>query len=123
MSREMWARLSDGNAGGDRRSQTPATIGRLLGWNNRGKRATFGLAGGLINLERDHGRAKQHRRRGDRIGSDARNIETHHEILRAPERNSPERLPEQFIALPAMKFVQEILEIARRRLLVFFQPQ
>jgi hypothetical protein len=31
-------------------------------------------------------------------------------------------LPEQFIALPAMKFVQEILEITGRRLLVSFQP-
>src|SRR6476660_2147346 len=34
MSREMRARLTDGNAGGDRRSQTPATFGRVLGWNN-----------------------------------------------------------------------------------------
>src|SRR6266567_4309819 len=37
VSREMRTRLIDGNAGGDRRSQTPAAIGRALGWNNRSK--------------------------------------------------------------------------------------
>src|SRR5438874_8999113 len=122
VSREMRARLTDGNAGGDRRSQAPATFGRVFGWNSGRETGDIRRRGGLINLERDHGRTQQYRRHGDGIGSDARNIETHHEILRTPEGNSPERLPEQFIALPAMKFVQEILEITRRRLLVFFQP-
>src|SRR5207237_6668567 len=50
-------------------------------------------------------------------------IEAHHEILRTTKRDFPEWLPEQFIALPPMKFVQEIFEITGRRLLVFFQPQ
>jgi hypothetical protein len=41
----------------------------------------------------------------------------------ALQANAPERLPEQFIALPAMKFMQEIFEIARRRLLEALQPK
>jgi hypothetical protein len=39
------------------------------------------------------------------------------------QANSPKRLAKQFIALPAMKFVQEILKIAWRRLLVALQPK
>jgi hypothetical protein len=35
----------------------------------------------------------------------------------------PKRLAEQFIALPAMKLVEEIFEITRRRLLVALQPK
>jgi hypothetical protein len=35
----------------------------------------------------------------------------------------PKWLAEQFIALPAMKLVEEIFEIARRRLLVTLQPK
>ncbi len=105
--------LSDGNASGDRRSQTPATIGRALGWNNRGNAGDVRTWRGLINFERDHGCAKQHRRRCHGVRREARNVEAHHEILRPADRDFPERLTEQFIALPAMKFVQEILEIAR----------
>jgi hypothetical protein len=39
------------------------------------------------------------------------------------QANPPKRLAEQFIALPAMKFMQEIIEVTRRRLLVAFQPE
>jgi hypothetical protein len=39
------------------------------------------------------------------------------------EANAPKRLAKQFIALTAMKFVQEILKISRRRLLVALQPK
>jgi hypothetical protein len=39
------------------------------------------------------------------------------------QADPPERLPQKFVALPPMKFVQEILEITRRRLLVAFQPK
>jgi hypothetical protein len=39
------------------------------------------------------------------------------------QTNSPKRLAKQFIALPAMKFVQEILKISSRRLLVALQPK
>jgi replicative DNA helicase len=44
---------------------------------------------GLINFERDHGRAKQHRRRCHRVRREARNVEAHHEILRSAERDFP----------------------------------
>src|SRR5437773_6357304 len=51
VSREMRTRLSDGNASGDRRSQTPPTIGYALGWNNRSKPGDIRRWRGLINLE------------------------------------------------------------------------
>ena len=37
--------------------------------------------------------------------------------------DAPQRLAEHFIALPAVKFVQEILEIAGRRLFVPLQSK
>jgi hypothetical protein len=37
--------------------------------------------------------------------------------------DAPQRLTEHFIALPAVKFVQEILEIAGRRLFVPLQSK
>jgi len=37
--------------------------------------------------------------------------------------DSPKRLAEQFIALPAMKLVEKIFKITRRRLLVALQPK
>jgi hypothetical protein len=39
------------------------------------------------------------------------------------QANAPKRLAKQFIALPAMKFVQEILKVSGRRLLVALQPK
>jgi hypothetical protein len=39
------------------------------------------------------------------------------------ETDSPQRLAEHFIALPAMKFMQEILEVAGRRLFVPLQSK
>jgi hypothetical protein len=39
------------------------------------------------------------------------------------QADAPKRLAKQFIALAAMKFVQEILEINRRRLLVALQSK
>jgi hypothetical protein len=43
--------------------------------------------------------------------------------MSALQTNAPKRLPKQFIALPAMKFVKEIFEVTRWRLLVAFQPK
>ena len=43
--------------------------------------------------------------------------------MSAFETDAPQRLAEHFIALPAMKFVQEIFEVAGRRLLVTFQSK
>jgi len=39
------------------------------------------------------------------------------------QANAPKRLAKQFIALPAMKFVQEIFKVAWWRLLVSLQPK
>jgi hypothetical protein len=39
------------------------------------------------------------------------------------QADAPQRLAKQFIALTAMKFVQEILEVTRWRLLVTFQSK
>jgi len=39
------------------------------------------------------------------------------------QANAPKRLAKQFIALSAMKFVQEIFKIARWRLLVSLQAK
>jgi hypothetical protein len=41
----------------------------------------------------------------------------------ALKADAPQRLPEHFIALPAVKFMQEILEIAGRRLFVPLQSK
>ncbi|PYL24691.1 MAG: hypothetical protein DMF37_07005 [Verrucomicrobia bacterium] len=41
----------------------------------------------------------------------------------ALQADPPKRLSEQFVALPAMKFMQEIFEVTRRRLLVALQPK
>src|SRR5437870_4731238 len=57
VSREMRTRLTDGNAGGDRCSQTPATVGHGLGWNNGSKAGDVRGWRRLINLERYYGRA------------------------------------------------------------------
>src|SRR5436189_923675 len=54
VSREMRARLIDGNAGGDRLSQTPAAFDRVLGRNNRRETGDIRHRRGLINLERDY---------------------------------------------------------------------
>ncbi len=43
--------------------------------------------------------------------------------MSALQANAPKRLAKQFIALPEMKFVQEILKVAGRRLLVTLQPK
>jgi hypothetical protein len=39
------------------------------------------------------------------------------------QANAPERLPQQFISLPAMKLMQKVLKVSGRRLLVLFQPK
>jgi hypothetical protein len=41
----------------------------------------------------------------------------------ALQADAPKRLAKQFIALSAMKFVQEIFKISWRRLLVSLQPK
>ena len=43
--------------------------------------------------------------------------------MSALQTNAPKRLPKQFIALPSMKFVKEIFEVTRWRLLVSLQPK
>jgi hypothetical protein len=43
--------------------------------------------------------------------------------VRAFQANSPKRLAKQFIALPTVKFVQEIIEVTRLRLLVALEPE
>ncbi len=43
--------------------------------------------------------------------------------MSALKADAPQRLAEHFIALPAMKFMQEILEIAGRRLFVPLQSK
>jgi hypothetical protein len=39
------------------------------------------------------------------------------------QADTPKRLAQQFIALPAMKFVKKIFKVTRWRLLVSLQPQ
>src|ERR1700682_3255452 len=112
------------NARRDGRSQVPFRVG-----TNRRSEGGLGTGGKtsrvrrLINFERDDGRANQQRGYGRRIRSQRRNIEAEHEIMRALQADSPERLTQQFIALAAVKLMQKILEISRRRLLVPFQPK
>ena len=43
--------------------------------------------------------------------------------MSAFQADAPKRLTKQFIALPAMKFVQEIFKVARWRLLVALQSK
>jgi hypothetical protein len=43
--------------------------------------------------------------------------------MRPIQANPPERLSKQLIALTAMKFVEEVLEISRRGPLVAFEPK
>jgi hypothetical protein len=43
--------------------------------------------------------------------------------MRAFPADPPKRLAEQFIALPAMKLMEEIFEITGRRLFVTLQPK
>ena len=52
-----------------------------------------------------------------------RHLQLEHEILGPLQGNAPERLPQKFVALPAMKLVQKIIEVTRRRLLMPFQTQ
>src|SRR5438552_17389086 len=56
VSREMRARLIDGNAGGDRLSQTPAAFDRVLGWHNRRETGDMRRRRGLISLAGYHRR-------------------------------------------------------------------
>jgi hypothetical protein len=43
--------------------------------------------------------------------------------VRPFQANPPKRLAQQFIALPAMEFVKEIIEITGGRLLISLQPK
>src|SRR2546421_345076 len=38
-------------------------------------------------------------------------------------RDPPDRFLQEFVPLPAMEFVEKILEVTWRRLLIFFEPQ
>jgi hypothetical protein len=78
---------------------------------------------GLINLEGNYSRTNEDGRGGDGIGSERRHIQPEHEIVRALQTDAPERLTQEFVTLTAMKFVQEIIEVTWRRLLVPFQAQ
>jgi hypothetical protein len=77
----------------------------------------------LIDLQGNDGRANQDGRDGRGIRRKRRHVQAEHEILGALEANAPERLSQQFVTLPAMEFVQEIIEVTRRGLLVPFQAQ
>src|ERR1043166_7209112 len=77
----------------------------------------------LINPNRHDRCADEHGRDGRGIRSEPRQVQPEHELVRAIETQPPQRLTQQFIALTAMKLVQEILEIARGRLLVPLQPK
>src|SRR5438477_73122 len=50
-------------------------------------------------------------------------IELEREIARPIQANSPQGLPQKFVALATMKFVKEAVEVARRRLFVSLQSK
>ena len=77
----------------------------------------------LINSNGNDGGTDQDSCDGGRIGGKPGKIQPEHEVASALQTNSPERLPEQFIALAAVKLVQEILEVTGGRLFVAFQPE
>jgi hypothetical protein len=77
----------------------------------------------LVNFQRkDRGR-DQHCRDGDWTRAQGRQIQPEHGILRALQNDSPNWLTKKFVTLTTMKFVQEIFEVTRRRLLVTLQAQ
>src|ERR1700730_4283415 len=81
------------NARRDGRSQIPFGVG-----TDRRSEGGLGIGGKtsrfrrLINFKRDHGRANQQCGCGGGIRSQRRHIEAEHEIMRALQANSPERL-------------------------------
>jgi hypothetical protein len=77
----------------------------------------------LINLQRNNCGTDQNRCDGNWIGGKGANIELEHEVVGSLQTDPPERLAKQFIALSAMEFVEEILEIPRRGLFVALQPK
>src|SRR2546423_2365339 len=118
---KRWAEV----AGRDRIGKAPVRIRQRRGRHDRGAilgRDIHGL-GGLINLQRNYRRADHERGRQGRIGSEAGNIEPKQEVLGPLQRDPPDRFLQEFVPLPAMEFVEEILEVTWRRLLIFFEPQ
>src|SRR2546430_9592536 len=113
-------------AGRDRIGKTPLRIRQ--GSRRRDHRDAIlsrdlhGL-GGLVNLQGNHRGADEQRRDRGRVGSQAGNIEPEQEVLRALERDAPDRFLQELVPLPAMEFVQEIIEVTWRRLLIFLEPQ
>ena len=77
----------------------------------------------LINLQRNDCGAYKDGRGSNRIRSEGPNVQPEHKIVSAFPADPPKWLAEQFIALPAMKLVEKIFEITRRRLLVTLQPK
>src|SRR5207253_5063919 len=77
----------------------------------------------LINLERNDCRTNENSCNRNWIRSNGCEVEGKRESAGPIDTNTPERLPQKFIALPAMKFVQEIVEVTGRRLFVAFQPK
>jgi hypothetical protein len=77
----------------------------------------------LINLQGNYSGANEDRRDGSGIRGQRTNIQLQHEGMDAFQADAPKRLAKQFIALPAMKFVHEILKVAGGRLLVSLQSK
>src|SRR3954465_13156501 len=118
---KRWAKV----AGRDRAREAPVRIrqrGGGHGWSMILGRCVHGR-GGLINFERNHRGAHDNGCRHGGIRSQPWNIEPVHEILGALQGNPPDGFLQELVALTAMEFVKEILEIGRRRLLIFFEPQ
>src|SRR5947199_178320 len=113
-------RLRPENLRGHRRCKAPfsfRTRRRRQSWRTlEGDASRLRL---LINLQRNHCGAYQDGRDCSWIRGKRSSIQAEHETVSAFKANAPQRLAEHFIALPAMKFVQEILEITGRRL---FEP-
>ena len=78
------------------------------------------LIGPLMDLQGNDQRTDQNRRGCGRHGSERRKVEAEERIGKPPPHHAPDRLAQQFVALPAMKFVKEIFEVSGRRLLVAF---
>ena len=71
----------------------------------------------LINLQRDDSGTSQYCRNGSQHEANEGTSSRDMNVWSAFQTDAPQRLAKQFIALPPMKFVEEIIEITRRRLL------
>lgn len=77
----------------------------------------------LINLQRKNSRTNYDGCDCDWRGSESGKIELKYEITRAIETDPPKRLAQKFVALTAMKFVEEIIKVAWRGLFESLQSK